>query len=159
MKRFVFLVVAVFAVATLAAVAGWLALDNKASAQADLPSPTNIQVADGDKAGEVVVSWDAVDGVAGYSVRWVNVDAALVVYDAGGDWEQYIQSADIEGSDATTHTLTVTRPRSGAQYAFAVASRSSPDAEPSWSDWHLIPVPDRLTADQAGVELLDLLAL
>ena len=136
-KHIAFLVVAVFATATLTAVAGWLALDNKASAQADFPSPTNILVADGDKAGEVVVSWDAVDGVAGYRVRWVNVDAALVVYDAGGDWEQYIQSADIVGSDTTTQTLTVTRPRSGAQYAIAVASRSGPDTEPSWSDWQL----------------------
>lgn len=104
MKRIVFFVVAVLAAATLAAVAGWLALDNKASAQGDLPSPANMRVTDGDKAGEVVVSWDSVDSASGYSVRWVNVDAALVVYDAGGDWEQYIQSADIEGSDTTTHT-------------------------------------------------------
>ena len=141
-KRVVLPVIAVIAAATLAAVAGWLVLDNEAAAQADLPAPANVQVADGDDLGQVTVSWDAVAGAAGYSVRWVNVDAALVVHDAGGDWEQYIQSIDIEGSDTTSHTLTVNRPRSGAQYAFAVGSRIGPDADPIWSGWEMLALKD-----------------
>ena len=142
MKRIVLPVIAVIAAATLAAAGGWLALDNKAQAQTNLSAPANVQVADGDATGEVVVSWDAVDGAAGYSVRWVNVDAALVVYDAGGDWEQFIQSAQVEGSDTTTHTVTVNRPRSGAQFAFAVGSRSGPDADPIWSGWEMLILQD-----------------
>ena len=106
MKRIALPIIAVIAAATLAAAAGWLALDNKAQAQTDLSAPANVQVKDVDNTGEVVVSWDAVDGATGYSVQWVNVDVALAVYDAGGDWEQYIQSANVEGSNTTTHTLT-----------------------------------------------------
>jgi len=134
-KRITLPVIAVIAAVTLAAVAGWLALDNKTHAQTNLSPPANVQVADGDTTGEVVVSWDAVDGATGYSVQWVNVDAALVVYDAGGDWEQYIQSADIDGGETASYTLTVNRPRSGAEYAFAVRSRSGPDTESDWSSW------------------------
>ena len=143
MKRIVLPVIAVIAAATLAAVAGWLAPDNKAQAQTNLSAPTNVQVADGDATGEVMVSWDAVDGAAGYSVRWVNVDVALAVYDAGGDWEQFIQSADVEGSDTTTYTVTVNRPRSGAEFAFDVGSRSGPDADPIWSEsWERLVLQD-----------------
>lgn len=127
----------------MAAVAGWLAPDNKAQAQTNLSAPTNVQVADGDATGEVMVSWDAVNGAAGYSVRWVNVDVALAVYDAGGDWEQFIQSADVEGSDTTTYTVTVNRPRSGAEFAFDVGSRSGPDADPIWSEsWERLVLQD-----------------
>ena len=135
MKRIVLPVIAVIAAAALASVAGWLALDNEVQAQTGLSAPANVEVADGDATGEVVVSWNAVDGATGYSVQWVNVDAALVVYDAGGDWEQYIQSADIDGGDTTSYAFTVNRARSGAEYAFAVRSRSGPDTESGWSGW------------------------
>ncbi len=142
MKRILLPVIAVIAAAALAAAGGWLALDNKAQAQTNLPPPANVKVADGDDLGEVVVSWDAVAGASGYSVRWVNVDVALAVYDAGGDWEQFIQSADVEGSNTTTYTLTVNPPRAGAEFAFAVRSRSGPDAESAWSGWERFVLQD-----------------
>ena len=66
MKRIILPAVAVIAAVTLSAVAGWLAWDNKAQAQTDLPAPANVQVVNGDNPGEVVVSWDAVAGASGY---------------------------------------------------------------------------------------------
>ena len=142
MKRIILPVIAVIAAATLASVAGWVALDNEVQAQTGLSAPANVQVADGDNTGEVVVSWDAVDGATGYSVQWVNVDTALVVYDAGGDWEQYIQSADIDSGDTTSYTFTVNRARPGAQYAFSVRSVNGSGTESDWSDWLLWTLQD-----------------
>ena len=153
MKRIILPVIAVIAAATLASVAGWVALDNEVQAQTGLSAPANVQVADGDNTGEVVVSWDAVDGATGYSVRWVNVDTALVVYDAGGDWEQYIQSADIDSGDTTSYTFTVNRARPGAEYAFAVRSRSGPDTESGWSDWERWVLQDAETVLAAALTL------
>lgn len=157
MKRIVLPVIAVIAAATLAAVAGWLALDNTAQAQTNLSAPTNVQVAYGDATGEVVVSWDAVDGAAGYSVRWLNVDAARVVYEAGGNWQIAIQSVDVE---ATANTLTVNSLAPGTLYSFGVGSKSSFTAEPAWSSWNsLTPQGDRIGIDVYDAALLQSAAL
>ena len=92
-----FPVIVAIAAATLAAAAGWLALDNNAQAQTDLPAPENVQVVNGDNAGEVVVSWDAVAGASGYSVQWLDNDAALDAYYVDQDWRKFILSVDVEG--------------------------------------------------------------
>lgn len=47
MKRIALPVIAVLAAAALAAVGGWLALENEAHAQTALSAPANVQVADG----------------------------------------------------------------------------------------------------------------
>ena len=157
MKRIVLPIMAVIAAAALAALAGWLALDNEAQAQTTLPPPTNVQVADGDYTGRVMVSWDAADGAAGYSVRWVNVDAARVVNDAGGDWTIAIQSVDV---GATANTLTVNGLAPGTEYSFGVGSKSSSAADPAWSGWNsLTPQGDRIGIDVYDAALLQSAAL
>ena len=92
------LAVAFIAAAILAAAGGWLALDNAAQAQERLPAPTNVQVADGDDLGKVVVSWDAVFGASEYTVRWLNGDAAVIAYQPDGPWQNAIESIAIEDS-------------------------------------------------------------
>ena len=157
MKRILLPVIAVIAAAALAAVAGWLALDNKAQAQTALSAPANVRVADGDNTGEVVVSWDAVDGATGYSVRWLNVDAGRVVYEAGGNWRIAIQSVDV---GATASALTVNSLAPGTQYSFGVGSKSSSTAEPAWSRWNnLTPKGDRIGIDVYDAALLQSAAL
>ena len=142
MKRFVLPVIAVIAAATLAAVAGWLVLDNEAHAQTDLPAPANVQVVNGDNPGEVVVSWETVVGASGYRIRWFNHNAAWDAYYAGHDWRQLVLSIDVDGSETTTHTLTVSNPTTGAvKYQFRVGSKSGPDAEPvNFSAWQVLDV-------------------
>ena len=142
MKRIALPVIAVIAAATLAAVAGWLDLDNKAQAQTNLPAPANVQVVNGDTPGQVVVSWDAVAGASGYRISWADNDAAWDAFYAGHDWQQLILSVDVSGGEATTHTLTVSNPTTGAvKYQFRVGSKASPDATPAnWSAWQVLDV-------------------
>ena len=157
MKRITFPVIAAVAAAMLAVVGGWLALDNTALAQSNLPAPDNVRVTDGDYTGEVMVSWDAVNGAAGYSVRWVNVDAARVVNDAGGDWTIAIQSVDV---GAAASALTVNGLAPGTEYSFGVGSKSSSAVEPIWSGWNnLIPQGDRIGIDVYDAALLQSAAL
>ena len=84
--------------AVLAVAAGWLALDTTVRAQTPLPAPSNVRAMNGDDPGQVVVSWDAVNGASNYSVRWVNLGAAWDAYRAGLDWQKLIQSVDIAAS-------------------------------------------------------------
>ena len=156
MKRIALPVIAVIAAATFA-VAGWLVLNNQAHAQSGLAAPANVQVADGDYSGQVVVSWDAVDGAAGYSVRWVNLDAARVVYDAGGDWTIAIQSVDV---GATASALTVNSLAPGTEYSFGVGARSGSASDPVWSGWNnRTPQGDPIGIDVYDAALLQSAAL
>ena len=107
-KRVALPIIAVIVAVTFAAFAGWLVTDNEVQAQTGLPTtpaPANAQVVNGDNPGEVVVSWGAVSGASGYSIRWVDNDAAWDAHYAGQDWQNLILSFDIEGSETTTHTL------------------------------------------------------
>ena len=128
-------------VAILAAVGGWLALDGTAQAQTNLPAPANVTVVNGDNPGEVVVSWDAVSGASGYSVRWVHHDSAWAVHRAGQDWRNLIQSVDVAGGRITTHTLTIDNRAAGeVQYGFGVGSKSASATSPNWSAWQFLNV-------------------
>ena len=147
--------VAVTAVAILVAAGGWLALDNTAQAQEDLPAPTNVQVADGDDLGEAVVSWDAVSGASGYTIRWLNGDAAVVVYQADGPWQNAIESIAIGESGAAAYTLTFNNLTPGTTYLFAVGSQSESSAEPSWSNWIILT----LAGDDGRVDVYDVVQL
>ena len=144
-KRVALPVMAIIVAVAFAAVVGWLVPDNEARAQTGLPTtpaPANVQVVNGDNPGDVVVSWEAVSGASGYVIRWVDNDAAWDAHYAGQDWQNLVLTYDFDGSETTTHTLTVSNPTNGAaQYQFSVGSKSSPGAEPAnWSAWQLLEV-------------------
>ena len=155
-RRFVIPVSAVIVAAALAAIGGWLALDYVAHAQTSLPAPANVQVVNGDQPGQVVVSWDPVDGATGYAIRWVNNDLAWEVHRAGQDWRKLIQSLEVAGGETATRTLTIKSGAAGeVQYAFAVGSKSGPAAKPgSWSAWRFLDVPGAGGVPGGDVEVL-----
>ena len=155
-RRFVIPVSAVIVAAALAAIGGWLALDYVAHAQTSLPAPANVQVVNGDQPGQVVVSWDPVDGASGYAIRWVNNDLAWEVHRAGQDWRKLIQSLEVAGGETATRTLTIKSGAAGeVQYAFAVGSKSGPAAKPgSWSAWRFLDVPGAGGVPGGDVEVL-----
>lgn len=146
--------------AILLATAGWLAFENIAQAQTDLPSPTNTQAVDGDHRGDVVVSWDSVDGASSYSVRWVNLGAAWDAYRAGLEWQKLIQSVDIPDGGETPNTLTVNNLTPGTQYSFGVGSKNTAGAVPNWSAWvTFTPAGDDGTTDVQDIVHLQSAAL
>ena len=130
-------------------------MDNAAQAQERLPAPTNVQVADGDDLGKVVVSWDAVSGASEYTVRWLNGDAAVIVYQADGPWQNAIESIAIEDSGAAAYTLTFNNLTPGTTYLFAVGSQSESSTERSWSNWVLLT----LAGDDGRVDVYDVVQL
>ena len=84
-KRQIFVPALAIAVAgVLAVAAGWFALGNIVEAQTGLAAPANVSAANGPDSGQAVVSWDAATDATGYSVRWVDLDAAWATYNAGG---------------------------------------------------------------------------
>ncbi len=144
-KRVALPFMAIIVAVAFAAVAGWLVPDNEVQAQTGLPTtpaPANAQAVNGDNPGDVVVSWEAVSGASGYVIRWVDNDAAWDAHYAGQDWQNLVLTLDVDGSETTTHTLTVSNPTNGAaQYQFSVGSKSSSGAEPvNWSAWQLLKV-------------------
>lgn len=134
-KHFLIPITAVVAAAILAGVGGWLALNNTADAQTTPGAPTNVMAVDGADPGQVVVSWDAVDGAAGYSVQWLNIDAAAVVFRADGHWYNAIQSVDV---DASSSTLTVNGLSPGTNYGFQVGTKSGTSGDPELSGWNFL---------------------
>ena len=116
-KRVALPVMAIIVAVAFAAVVGWLIPDNEAQAQTGLPTtpaPANAQAVNGDNPGEVVVSWEAVSSASGYVIRWVDNDAAWDAHYASQDWQNLILAFEVEGSETTTHTLTVSNPTTGA---------------------------------------------
>ena len=141
-KRVVLPVTAVVTAAILAALALLMASDKEAWAQPALPAPANVRVLNGNNPGEVVVSWEAVADASGYTIGWLDNDAAWDSHYADQDWRNLILSLDVEGGETTTHTLTVDTPATGrANYHFRVGSKISPDAKPAtWSAWQPLDV-------------------
>ena len=113
-KRVVLPVTAVVTAAILAALALLMASDKEAWAQPALPAPTNVRVFNGDNPGEVVVSWEAVADASGYTIGWLDNDAAWDSHYADQDWRNLIRSLDVEGGETTTRTLTVDTPTTGS---------------------------------------------
>ena len=75
------------AAAVLAVAGGWFALGNVANAQTSPAAPhQRARRFRGPRIGQAVVSWDAVAGATGYTVRWVDLDAAWAAYDTNGRW-------------------------------------------------------------------------
>ena len=147
-------VIAFAAAAILAAVIGSLALGNVANAQTNLPAPANVRAVQGSEIGQAVVSWDAVADATGYTVRWVDLDAAWAAYDANGQWVHLIESKDVQASGNDRHTLNIPNLMTNTDRGYAFAVRTQVDgANSEWSDWVII----RLTVEvdaEAAVEIL-----
>ena len=139
------------AAAVLAVAGGWFALGNVVDAQTDLPAPANVRAVQGTAIGQAVVSWDAVDGATGYTVRWVDLDEAWAAYDAGERWTDLIVSENVGGD---RHSLNIPNLRTNTTRGHAFAVRTQRDGDESaWSDWEIL----RLTVEvdfEAAVEIL-----
>ena len=139
------------AAAVLATVGGWFALGNVVEAQTDLTAPANVRAVQGPGIGQAVVSWDAVAGATGYTVRWVDLDAAWAAYDADGRWGHLIESQVVQ---ANANSLNVPNLKTNTTRGHAFAVRTQRDGAVSdWSDWKIV----RLTAEvdaEAAVEVL-----
>ena len=142
------------AAAVLAVAGGWFALGNVANAQTDLAAPTNVRAAQGTAIGQAVVSWDAVAGATGYTVQWVDLDAAHAAYDANGRWSHLIETRDIpaSGDARPRENIYGLKPNTSKGYAFRVRSQRD-GAVSGWSQWKIL----RLTAEvdfEAAAEIL-----
>ncbi len=154
-KRQFFVPALAIAVAGVLAVAGgWFALGNVADAQTDLPAPANVQAVQGPGIGQAIVSWDAVDGATGYTVRWVDLDAAWAAYETDRRWGHLIESEDVQASGDDRHSLNIPNLKTNTTRGHAFAVRTLRDSDESdWSDWQIL----RLTAEvdfEAAVEIL-----
>ena len=149
-------VIAFAAAAILAAVIGPFLLGNVANAQTNLTAPANVRAVQGSEIGQAVVSWDAVADATGYTVRWVDLDAAWASYDADGRWAHLIESERVPASGTDRHSRNIPNgflmTNTDRGYAFAV--RTELDGTYSeWSDWVIL----RLTVEvdfEAAVEIL-----
>ena len=148
-KRQIFVpVLAIAVIGVLAVASGWFALGNIVNAQAGLAAPANVSAANGPDRGQAVVSWDAATDATGYSVRWVDLDAAWAAYNAGDDWAELVQSLDIAASGTGRQTLTIDNLNTGIFYSFAVRSRGGGSTS-GWSGWQTL----RLSGTAAPVEV------
>ncbi len=154
-KRQFFVPALAIAVAGVLAVAGgWFALGNVADAQTDLTAPANVRAAQGPGIGQAMVSWDAVDGATGYTVRWVDLDAAWTAYETDGRWGHLIESQPVPASGEGRHSLNIPNLKTNTTRGHAFAVRTQRDGDSSdWSDWKIL----RLTAEvdfESAVEIL-----
>ena len=154
-KRQIFVPALAIAVAgVLAVVGGWFALGNVADAQTDLAAPANVRAVQGSEIGQAEVSWDAVDGATGNTVRWVDLDAAWAAYDAGESWTGLIRSMRVSASGDDRHSLKIPNLKTNTTRGHGFAVRTERDDDVSgWSDW----VIRRLTVEvdyEAAVDIL-----
>lgn len=153
-RRFFVPILAIAVAGVLAVAGGWFALGNVADAQTDLPAPANVRAVQGSGIGQAVVSWDAVDGATGYTVRWVDLDAAWAAYDAGQNWTGLIRSMPVAASGDGRHSLNIPNLTTNTARGHGFAVRTERDGAVSgWSEWEII----RLTAEvdaEAAVEIL-----
>lgn len=70
----------------MVAAAGWLAADNVAEAQVDLPALANARVLNGDTPGLVTVAWDSVACSFDYTLQRMDGDATRNALYAGQGW-------------------------------------------------------------------------
>lgn len=153
-RRILIPVVGIVAAAVLAVAGGWFALGNVADAQTDLTAPANVRAVQGTAIGQAVVFWDAVDGATGYTVRWVDLDAAWAAYETDGRWGHLIDSEPVAASGDGRHSLSIPNLKTNTTRGHAFAVRTERDGAVSgWSDWVIV----RLTAEvdfEAAVEVL-----
>ena len=126
-----------------------------AGAHTPLPAHVNFWVVDGDEPGEAVVTWDAVPGASGYSVRWMNVNAATLLQRIGGPWQDIIESIDLDEGRKATYGLTLNNLTPGTVYAFGIGSRVGQSTHTNWSGWTTL----RLAGDDGSIDVYDLVQL
>ena len=97
-----------------------------ASAQGAPPATDNIAVREGDNAGEVVVSWDAVPQATHYRIGYVNleVDYHLATASCTGEWIEAFIYVDVDARNIPVSNgraeYTIRRLSPGARHAFTV---------------------------------------
>ena len=102
-----------------------------------MPAPANVNVADSENPGDVIITWDAVPGAAYYRIGWVAYPDYVEISEEGGrPWSEAFAFVDVENIGQTSRTIRRLTP--GVLYAFRVASNVSLDGEPSWSGWVLL---------------------
>ncbi len=94
-------------------------------AQDALSTPENFTVINGPNPGEVIMTWDAVDGAAWYRVGWINI-ADLNAEDGTASPELHIHT-DVKGKSS----YTATRLTPGEEYFFTVAAKRTQHSRPS----------------------------
>ena len=153
-RRILIPVVGIVAAAVLAVAGGWFALGNVADAQTDLTAPANVRAVQGAGIGQAVVSWDAVAGATGYTVRWVDLDAAWAAFETDGRWGHLIDSESVGASGDGRHSLNIPNLKTNTTRGHGFAVRAERDGAVSgWSDWVIL----RLTVEvdfEAAVEVL-----
>ena len=130
----------------IAAAAAGLLPSPAASAQA--PAPGSIAISDGVAAGEVIVSWNPVNGAQGYRIGWANYRAVQQAASDGVPWTERFAYTDVRNS-VDRHT--VPDLAGGAQYAFIVGARHSATRH-SWTDWQFHTIPDTPACPAGGTE-------
>ena len=102
-----------------------------------MPAPANVNVADSENPGDVIITWDAVPSAAYYRIGWVAYPDYVEISEEGGrPWSEAFAFVDVENIGQTSRTIRRLTP--GALYAFRVASNVSLYGEPSWSGWVLL---------------------
>ena len=104
-----------------------------AGAQGGGSAPGNVRAVDGGSAGEVTVSWGAVDEADFYRIGWVAFEDIAVVRADGRPWLDAFAFMDVTNYGQTAHTLTGLHP--GVEYAFIAGSVSSRFGIAQWSEW------------------------
>lgn len=124
----------------------------------EMPAPptTNIEVRDGDQAGEVVVSWDAVPEATYYRIGHINLttDYPLAKASTTGEWRAAFLFSDVNAKNFTVEDgraqHTIRRLERGSVYAFTVHTTSDANYDltyggqfrwpclPCWA-YHTIP--------------------
>ena len=153
--RRILIPVCAFVFAAVLAAGGWFALGNVVDAQTDLAAPANVRAVQGPGIGQAAVSWDAVAGATGYTVRWVDLDAAWAAYDTDGRWGHLIESKDVQASGNDRHSLNIPNLKTNTTRGYGFAVRTQRDsAESEWSDWQIIRLTVEVDAEAAVIDIL-----
>ena len=119
------------------------------NAQGGAPAATHIQVRDGQRPGEVVISWDADPGVTHYRIGYVNMktDYPLAKASPTGNWREAFVYVDVETQnfERTGTVYTIRRLEPGARHASAVLTNNSRYGQPTWPSnppWQYLTVRD-----------------
>ena len=123
----------VFVLLFAGVLAGAIAICNEVYANDGFALPGNVRAVDGGSAGEVTVSWGAVDEADFYRIGWVAFDDIAVVRADGRPWLDAFAFVDVTNYGQTAHTLTGLHP--GVEYAFITGSVSSRFGIAQWSEW------------------------
>lgn len=128
---------------------------NPAAAHTTLPAHVNFSVVDGDEPGEALITWDAVPGATGYSVRWMNVNAATLLQRLGGPWQDIIESIDFGERGEANYTMTLKNLSPGTVYAFGIGTKFGGSASPDWSGWTTL----KLAGGDGTIDVYDIVQL